>query len=248
MILRVFRARLKPGAREAFERLCNNVSIPLMWSQPGLITLHVGRPLPDHPDEFVLVSVWKDLESVKAFAGDTWDHPLILPGEAELVQETTVQHYDEDRHLLHDSPLHPADLIKQQELQFVRGMELSDEQWARIEPLLPAGRKEGRPRANDRRTLEGILYVLRTGCRWNDLPPQYGSGVTCWRRLAQWEADGTWDRIWKTLIATLDPQAKLAWARAFLAGTIVPVRRGTRAQAGMLRKTVRVPDNTAQAL
>jgi transposase len=206
MILRVFRARLKPGARQAFEKLCYDVSIPLLRAQPGLVTLHVGRPLPEYPDEFVLVSVWTDLESLKGFAGDTWDHPLILPGEAALVQETTVQHYDEDRQLLQESP------------------------------LLPASRREGRPRANDRRTLEGILYVLRTGCRWNDLPAEYGSGVTCWRRLSQWEADGTWDRIWKTLVATLDPQAKLAWAQAFLAGTIVPIRRGAHERPVTLRR------------
>lgn len=245
MILRVFRARLKPGARQAFEKLCNDVSIPLLRAQPGLVTLHVGKPLPDHPDEFVLVSVWKDLESLKAFAGDTWDHPMILPGEAALVQETTVQHYDEDRQLLQESPLLPSELLHQQEQQFIRDLALSDEQWARIQPLLPASRKEGRPRANDRRTLEGILYVLRTGCRWNDLPAEYGSGVTCWRRLTQWEADGTWDRIWRTLVATLDAQGKLAWAQAFLAGTIVPVHRGPHDRPGTLRRTGRSPDSPA---
>ena len=77
-------------------------------------------------------------------------------------------------------------------------------------------------------SLEGILYVLRTGCRWNDLPQEYGSGVTCWRRLTQWENEGCWERIWKTLLAMLDAQGRLAWARAFLAGTVVPVRRGVR--------------------
>lgn len=250
MILRVFRARLKPGARQAFERLCYDVSIPLMRSQPGLVTLHVGKSLPERPDEFVLVSVWKDLESLIGFVGNTWDHPLILPGEAALVQETTVQHYDEDRQLLQESELLPAAQIKQQEQRFVRGMELTDEQWERIRPLLPAARKEGRPRANDRRTLEGILFVLRTGCRWNDLPPEYGSGVTCWRRLAQWEADGAWERIWKTLVATLDSQGRLAWAQAFLAGTIVPVRRGPRDHVGSLRRAGagRVSENAARSV
>ena len=241
MILRVFRARLKPGARQAFEQLCYDVSIPLMRAQPGLVTLHVGRPLPEYPDEFVLVSVWKDLESMIAFVGDTWDHPLIPPGEAMLVQETTVQHYDEDRLLLQSAPLFAAEAIQRDEQQFVRDFALSDEQWARVQPLLPASRREGRPRADDRRTLEGVLYVLRTGCRWNDLPQEYGSGVTCWRRLIQWERDGSWERIWKTLVATLDAQGRLAWAQAFLAGTIVPVRRGARerpmdaSEAGALR-------------
>jgi transposase len=246
MILRVFRARLKPGAREAFEQLCYDVSIPLMRAQPGLITLHVGRSLPEHPDEFVLVSIWKDIESIKGFVGDTWDHPLILPGEAMLVQETTVQHYDEDRQLLLESPLIPATVTGQLEQRFVRDLGLTDEQWARIQPLLPAARREGRPRADDRRTLEGILYVLRTGCRWNDLPPEYGSGVTCWRRLAQWERDGVWERVWKTLVATLDSQAKLAWAQAFLAGTIVPVRR--RTQDRLARQTAPKRERAGSAL
>lgn len=245
MILRVFRARLKPGAHQAFEKLCYDVSIPLLRAQPGLVTLHVGKSLPEHPDEFVLVSVWKDLESLKGFAGDTWDHPLILPGEAALVQETTVQHYDEDRQLFQESPLLPAALIKQMETEFIRDLLLTDEQWERMKPLLPAVRKEGRPRANDRRTLEGILYVLRTGCRWNDLPAEYGSGVTCWRRLTQWESDGTWDRIWKTLVATLDAQGKMAWAQAFLTGTIVPIHRGARQRPITLRRAGRSPDSTA---
>jgi len=56
--------------------------------------------------------------------------------------------------------------------------------------------------------------------------------VTCWRRLTQWERDGSWERIWKTLIATLDAQGRLAWAQAFLAGTIVPVRRGAHDRSG----------------
>ena len=236
MILRVFRARLKPGARQAFEQLCYEASIPLLRSQPGLVTLHVGRPLPEYPDEFVLVTVWKDLESLKAFAGETWDQPLIMPGEAALVQQTTVQHYDEDRQLLQESPLLPAQVIAHLEQQFIRDLLLTDQQWARIQPLLPAPRREGRPRADDRRTLEGILYVLRTGCRWSDLPEEYGSGVTCWRRLTQWEADGTWDRVWKTLVATLDPQAKMAWAQAFLAGTIIPVRRSAHDRPTTLRR------------
>ncbi|HET8907929.1 MAG TPA: IS5 family transposase [Ktedonobacterales bacterium] len=139
----------------------------------------------------------------------------------------------------------PAALVQRLEEQFVRDLALTDEQWRRIKPLLPAARKEGRPRADDRRTLEGILYVLRTGCRWGDLPPEYGSGVTCWRRLTQWEADGTWERVWKTLMSTLDPQAKLAWARAFLAGTIVPVRRGGHERPVPLRRARRATDSPA---
>ena len=61
--------------------------------------------------------------------------------------------------------------------------DLSDEQWKVIEPLLPpkaTGR--GRPRADDRKTLNGIIYVLKTGVAWEDMPRKYGSYPTCWRR------------------------------------------------------------------
>jgi len=64
--------------------------------------------------------------------------------------------------------------------------ELSDGQWEFIEPLLPPQPKTGRPRADDRRTINGILYVLITGCKWMDMPRKYGAPVTAWRRLKRW--------------------------------------------------------------
>ena len=76
--------------------------------------------------------------------------------------------------------------------------ELSDAQWKLIQPWLPAPKLRGRPRADDRRTINGVLYVLRTGCRWQDLPGEYGSSVTCWRRLNQWQEQGVWEDIWRT--------------------------------------------------
>ena len=57
--------------------------------------------------------------------------------------------------------------------------ELSDGQWEFIEPLLPPQPMTGRPRADDRRTINGILYVLVTGCKWGDMPRKYGAPVTC---------------------------------------------------------------------
>ena len=82
--------------------------------------------------------------------------------------------------------------------------ELTDERWRRIQPLLPPPyRGLGRLRADDRKTLNGILHVLRTGCRWHDVPREYGSPSTCWRRLRAWEEDGTWERLWRALLALL---------------------------------------------
>jgi transposase len=103
--------------------------------------------------------------------------------------------------------------------------ELTDAQWALIQPHLPPPKKRGRPRAQDRHTINGILYVLRTGCRWHDLPPLYGSPVTCWRRLDQWQTDGVWGQIWRAFLAALDGQGQLDWSRAFLDGSFVPAKK-----------------------
>ena len=108
----------------------------------------------------------------------------------------------------------------------MRHPHLSNEQWALIAPLLPPPARTGRPRADDRQTLDAILFVLRTGCRWQDLPAEYGSATTAWRRLKRWEAEGVWERIWRTLLSTLDAQGTLHWAQAFLDGSFVPAQKG----------------------
>jgi transposase len=73
--------------------------------------------------------------------------------------------------------------------------ELGDQQWELMAPLLPKPKRRGRPRAEDRRTLNGILWVLRSGARWKDLPPKYGSWSTCHRRLQEWQEQGVWEGI-----------------------------------------------------
>ena len=104
--------------------------------------------------------------------------------------------------------------------------ELTDNQWAVLEKLLPKPKRMGRPRADDRKTLNGILFVLKTGCAWADMPRQYGAYVTCWRRLQQWTADGTWERIWQALLGQLDAAGKIEWTQAFLDGSFVPAKKG----------------------
>jgi transposase len=106
--------------------------------------------------------------------------------------------------------------------------ELGDEQWNLIAPLLPKPKGRGRPWAEDRRTLNGILWVLRSGARWKDLPPKYGSRSTCHRRLQEWQDQGVWERIRLKLLSTLDSQAKLDWSRAFLDGSFVPSKKGVK--------------------
>jgi transposase len=65
-----------------------------------------------------------------------------------------------------------------------------------------------------------------------DVPRVYGSPSTCWRRLKAWEEDGTWERIWRSLLTLLDDQDKIEWLRAFLDGSFVPAKKGELVSAG----------------
>lgn len=225
MILRVFRARLKPGRRAAYEALIREHALPLMRKAQGNVAIHVGQLQPDRPDEFVLATVWTDLDALQAYAGTNWREVMILPGEAELVEEVGVQHFDEAFRPLTEPHAEVAAETLRREHGATRSARLSDEQWERIRSLLPPRAHEGRPRADDRRTLDGILYILRTGSRWQDLPRAYGSHVTCWRRFAEWQASGVWERVWQTFFDTLDMPERLVWAPALLPGQPIPRQR-----------------------
>ncbi len=98
---------------------------------------------------------------------------------------------------------------------------IDDELWTLIEPLLPspqaAAREEPRSLAcSQSRTLTGILFVLKTGLRWCDLPAEMGcgSGVTCWRRLRDWQAAGVWNRLHELLLAKLRAADQIDFSRA----------------------------------
>ncbi|WP_435856953.1 IS5 family transposase [Streptomyces longwoodensis] len=98
---------------------------------------------------------------------------------------------------------------------------VSDELWSLIEPLLPEpGPKlvAGRPRVPDRQALCGILFVLHTGIQWEYLPQElgFGSGMTCWRRLAAWNEAGMWDQLHVVLLKKLRSAKKLDWSRAVI--------------------------------
>lgn len=112
---------------------------------------------------------------------------------------------------------------------------LTDKQWAFIQPLLPPPARTGRPRADDRRTLEGILYVLVTGCRWQDLPREYGAPTIVWRRLKRWGQEGVWEHIWRAALAVFDRHAQLDWTMAFLDGSFAPAKNGGD-KVGLTRK------------
>ncbi len=80
--------------------------------------------------------------------------------------------------------------------------ELSAGEWRLIEPLLPPRAWTGRPRADDRRIINAIIYVLTTGCRWMDLPSEYGSYKTAWKRLKRWQTVGVWERIFEAFASS----------------------------------------------
>lgn len=108
---------------------------------------------------------------------------------------------------------------------------LADELWKIIEPLLPPHAphpKDGRPPVDHRKALTGILFVLKTGIPWEDLPCEMGcgSGMTCWRRLRDWQADGTWLKIHKVLLEKLRGADKLDWARALIDSSFVRAAYG----------------------
>jgi len=90
---------------------------------------------------------------------------------------------------------------------------LSDEQWARVEPLLPSSDgKASRPFRDHRQVVEGIVYRYRTGIAWRDLPrEQFGPWQTVWKRQRRFAGDGTWDRVLAVLLAQADEAGDLDW-------------------------------------
>ena len=109
---------------------------------------------------------------------------------------------------------------------------LPDELWAIIEPLLPPpptpGPAGGRPPVGNRPALTGILFILKTGIPFEDLPCEMGcgSGMTCWRRLRDWQADGTWDEVHKVLLGHLRGADKIDWRRALVDSSFVRAAYG----------------------
>ena len=86
---------------------------------------------------------------------------------------------------------------------------LSDEAWAAIDPHLPRG-KPGKPRVDDRRVISGILHVLKTGCRWRDVPPEYGPATTIYNRYNRWSRRGLWQRLFEQIAASGDVPRELS--------------------------------------
>ena len=123
---------------------------------------------------------------------------------------------------------------------------VSDELWALVAPLLPPEPpkpKGGRPRVSDRAALTGIIFVLKTGVPWEMLPPEMGcgSGVTCWRRLRDWQETGVWERLHRALLDRLGEANQIDWSRASLDSASISAKRGATASG----RTRRIAANRA---
>ena len=107
--------------------------------------------------------------------------------------------------------------------------QLTDEQWLLIEDLFRNSKpspKGGRPATMPRSCVEGILWILRTGARWKDLPMHFPSPSTCWRRLQDWSRWGVFQKAWARLLGKLDGLKDINWEEAMADGTFSPAKKG----------------------
>jgi transposase len=114
---------------------------------------------------------------------------------------------------------------------------VSDELWELVEPLLPKKERRfrypGRTRFPDRQALQGILFVLHTGIAWTHLPQElgYGSGVTCWRRLEEWQWAGVWEKLHALLLSRLRAAGEIEWSRAVVDSSQIQAKKGAPKRA-----------------
>ena len=123
--------------------------------------------------------------------------------------------------------------------------EIPEDLWNAIQHLLPPDKppgSNGRPRVPNRTVLNGILYVLRTGCQWKMIPRQYGSGSTCHLRFQTWVRAGVFQRIWRVCLKRYDDLKGIDWRFQSMDSATVsaPVKGGTRPE-----KTRRIAANWA---
>ena len=122
----------------------------------------------------------------------------------------------------------------------------SDDLWELDQPLLPKKERRfrypGRRRLPERETLQGILFVLHTGISWTHLPRElgFGSGITCWRRLDEWQKTGVWVELHEVLLTRLRAAGEIEWSRAVADSSHVQAKKGA-AKRGRVRSTAAAP-------
>jgi transposase len=113
-----------------------------------------------------------------------------------------------------------------------RGEELTDEQWAIIGPLIPEPpRREdgrGRPWKDTREVMNGVLWILRSGARWQDLPERFPPYQTCHRRFQQWSRDGTLRHVLEALAEDLHTRGEINLSECFIDGTFIVAKKGAQ--------------------
>jgi transposase len=109
-------------------------------------------------------------------------------------------------------------------------MDLTNEQWNRLEPLFPSSKNiadgRGRPRRNPRDVLNGILWVLRSGAPWKDMPPRYPPYQTCHRWFQRWAQHGVFKQILSKLAEDLCKRGGIDIREAFIDGSFTPAKKG----------------------
>lgn len=117
--------------------------------------------------------------------------------------------------------------------------DLTPKQWQVLEPLLPPSPRRGHAWSDHRLVLNGIIWRLRTGAPWRDIPSRYGPWQTCYDRFVRWRRDGTWLRLLQTLQAQADARGGIDWDGAALDSTHVKAHRsatGARHQPARAEK------------
>ena len=111
-------------------------------------------------------------------------------------------------------------------------LRMNDKQWQRIQPMIPDGKPGGRPPLDRRTIIDGILWILRTGAPWRDIPEAFGKWQTIWRLFDQWNGDGTLDKVLQKLQGEIIINTEL-WC---IDGTVI---RAARCAAGGGKKGTR---------
>ena len=93
MIVRVFRGIVHDGKQDEFEKFFLETALPILEKQEGLVDVSIGMPHPLSPNEFLMVTTWRDLEALEGFTGPDWKQPVIHPEEAHLLREVFLHHY-----------------------------------------------------------------------------------------------------------------------------------------------------------
>lgn len=122
--------------------------------------------------------------------------------------------------------------------------DLTDAQWTALQPHLPSSPKRGHPYSDHRRVINGILWRIKLGTPWRDIPQQYGPWRTCHDRLARWERDGTWLRILQALQGIADANRGIDWDGAAIDSTHLRAHRsavGARKQAAQFDQRAAIP-------